>query len=138
MRRRLTLLTLPLLVVGLLVSRVSAQAPSKTIDLSGKWNVVMELSIGTSNPVLILKQDGDKITMLTCYDASFAATLDAAGYPAELQGLVLSLNGTFARLASAFERLTTFSGDLAHELRTPLQTLRGGVEGLLLRGGRYG
>ena len=62
MRRRLTLLTLPLLVVGLLVSRVSAQAPSKTIDLSGKWNVVMELSIGTSNPVLTLKHEGDKVT----------------------------------------------------------------------------
>lgn len=64
--------------------------------------------------------------------------LEAAGYPAELQGLVASLNGTLARLEAAFERLTDLGGDLAHELRTPLQTLRGGVEGMLLRGGDAG
>lgn len=33
-----------------------------------------------------MKQDGDKITMLTCYDASFAARLDAAGVDTILIG----------------------------------------------------
>ena len=33
-----------------------------------------------------MKQDGDKITMLTCYDASFAALLDGAGVDALLIG----------------------------------------------------
>ena len=33
-----------------------------------------------------MAQDGDKITMLTCYDASFAAVLDAAGVDTLLIG----------------------------------------------------
>src|ERR1019366_9889676 len=33
-----------------------------------------------------MAQDGDKITMLTCYDASFAALLDAAGVDTLLIG----------------------------------------------------
>ena len=36
----------------------------------------MRISLNTLNK---MTQDGDKITMLTCYDASFAAVLDAAG-----------------------------------------------------------
>ena len=33
-----------------------------------------------------MTQDGDKISMLTCYDASFAAVLDAAGVDVLLIG----------------------------------------------------
>ena len=36
----------------------------------------MRISLTTLNKMV---QDGDKITMLTCYDASFAAVMDAAG-----------------------------------------------------------
>src|SRR4051812_871941 len=36
--------------------------------------------------LLKMKQDGDKITMLTCYDASFAAVLDAANVDTLLIG----------------------------------------------------
>jgi len=47
-------------------STVGAQAPAPKpaagVDVSGKWNIAMELSIGTSNPVLVLKQDGTKVT----------------------------------------------------------------------------
>ncbi len=32
------------------------------------------------------------------------------------------------RLQASFERLNRFSGDIAHELRTPLHNLRGEVE----------
>lgn len=59
MRRRLALLALPLL---LLSATLSAQTPAKAVDITGKWVVVMELSIGTSNPTLTFKQEGDKIT----------------------------------------------------------------------------
>lgn len=67
MRRRLTLLlTLPLVFVALMITVASAQTPAppaaKAIDISGKWAMVLQLSIGTSNPTLVLKQDGDKIT----------------------------------------------------------------------------
>ena len=33
-----------------------------------------------------MKQEGEKITMLTCYDASFASVLDAAGVDTLLVG----------------------------------------------------
>ncbi len=67
MRRRLALLlALPLLVVGLATAAVSAQTPAapaaKVPDVAGKWTMALELSIGTSNPTLVLKQEGDKLT----------------------------------------------------------------------------
>lgn len=43
----------------------------------------MRINLTTLNKMV---QDGDKITMLTCYDASFAAVLDAAGVDTLLIG----------------------------------------------------
>lgn len=43
--------------------------------------------------------------------------------PSELAELARSLNAMLARLQGAFERLTRFSSDIAHELRTPLSNL---------------
>ena len=43
--------------------------------------------------------------------------------PSELAELAASLNAMLARLHDAFERLTRFSSDIAHELRTPLSNL---------------
>jgi two-component system heavy metal sensor histidine kinase CusS len=43
--------------------------------------------------------------------------------PVELAELAQSLNGMLARLQADFQRLTDFSSDLAHELRTPISTL---------------
>ena len=47
---------------------------------------------------------------------------DTAG-PLELQAPIQALNGMLARLEQGFERLSQFSADLAHEIRTPLHTL---------------
>lgn len=54
--------------------------------------------------------------------------LDSANYAAELQQVALTFNGMLDRLQESFERLNRFSGDIAHELRTPLHILRGEVE----------
>lgn len=43
--------------------------------------------------------------------------------PVELAELADSLNAMLARLQADFQRLTDFSSDLAHELRTPISTL---------------
>lgn len=49
--------------------------------------------------------------------------LSSAAVPAELEPLVDTLNEMLARLERSFQRLTEFSSDLAHELRTPVSNL---------------
>lgn len=47
-----------LLAIGILAAVVSAE-PAK---VAGKWNVSMELESITGHPVILLKQDGEKLT----------------------------------------------------------------------------
>lgn len=54
--------------------------------------------------------------------------------PTELQPLVLAFNAMLARLEDAFVRLSNFSADIAHELRTPLSNLMTHTEVVLSRG----
>jgi len=51
--------------------------------------------------------------------------IGAAGWPAELTALAAAFDGMLERLQQSFERLSQFSGDLAHELRTPINNLIG-------------
>ena len=53
--------------------------------------------------------------------------------PAELQQLMLAFNAMLARLEDAFVRLSNFSADIAHELRTPLSNLMTHTEVVLSR-----
>jgi two-component system heavy metal sensor histidine kinase CusS len=49
--------------------------------------------------------------------------LPADAVPAELSDLATTLNEMLARLEEAFRRLSDFSSDLAHELRSPISNL---------------
>ncbi len=49
--------------------------------------------------------------------------LAVAAVPTELAELARSLNDMLARLEEAFARLSSFSSDIAHELRTPVSNL---------------
>jgi two-component system heavy metal sensor histidine kinase CusS len=49
--------------------------------------------------------------------------LDAAQVPKELEHLVAAFNGMLDRLQHSFTRLSDFSADIAHELRTPVTNL---------------
>ncbi|WP_047283422.1 heavy metal sensor histidine kinase [Pseudomonas protegens] len=51
--------------------------------------------------------------------------LHTDGIPAEFHEPVQALNAMLARLEDSFERLSQFSADLAHEIRTPLHNLLG-------------
>ncbi|CAI07247.1 Two component sensor regulator [Aromatoleum aromaticum EbN1] len=55
--------------------------------------------------------------------ARLGERLDDADAPAEVHELVEALNGMLDRLESAFQRLSDFSADIAHELRTPVSNL---------------
>ena len=56
-----------------------------------------------------------------------------AGWPHELAPLALAFDDMLDRLEDSFTRLSQFSADLAHELRTPLANIRGEAEVALTR-----
>ena len=56
------------------------------------------------------------------------ARIPTDGLPGELSSLAATFNAMLDRLEDAFTRLSSLSADLAHELRTPINNLRGEVE----------
>lgn len=54
---------------------------------------------------------------------SLTTRLPEQALPAELADVAKAFNAMLARLEGAFERLSSFSADIAHELRTPLSNL---------------
>ncbi|CAA9246857.1 MAG: Heavy metal sensor histidine kinase [uncultured Chthoniobacterales bacterium] len=56
-----------------------------------------------------------------------------AGWPRELQPLAIAFDQMLDRLEDSFTRLSRFSADLAHELRTPIANIRGETEVALTR-----
>jgi len=56
---------------------------------------------------------------------SLSTRLSINNAPLELQQLILSFNAMLDRLADGYQRLTQFSADLAHEIRTPVGALMG-------------
>ncbi|MBS7663196.1 heavy metal sensor histidine kinase [Pseudomonas lalucatii] len=64
---------------------------------------------------------------------SLKERIPLAPVPLELQQLVSSFNAMLGRLDDAFVRLSNFSADIAHELRTPLSSLMTHTEVILSR-----
>ncbi|PPK45537.1 hypothetical protein B0G57_105245 [Trinickia symbiotica] len=59
--------------------------------------------------------------------------IDVENVPTELSALTQSLNAMLDRLHRGFERISQYTADLAHDMRTPLGNLRGSAEVALAR-----
>lgn len=59
--------------------------------------------------------------------------LNTSTWPKELRVVAMAFDTMLDRLQDAFSRLTRFSADLAHELRTPINNVRGEAEVALAR-----
>ena len=70
-------------------------------------------------PVRAIAQTAGRISA-----GQLAARIPEADVPPELAELVTAFNAMLGRLEESFQRLSEFSADLAHELRTPIHTLR--------------
>lgn len=55
--------------------------------------------------------------------SSLDQRIEAGGIPVELAEVVRTLNDMLSRLKDSFDRLSDFSSDIAHELRTPVSNL---------------
>ena len=71
--------------------------------------------------LLPLRQVTD--TMASISAERLGARLPASGLPAELMPLTAAFNAMLARLDDSFRRLSEFSSNIAHELRTPISNL---------------
>ncbi|TVP89061.1 MAG: HAMP domain-containing protein [Pseudomonadaceae bacterium] len=64
---------------------------------------------------------------------SLSERMDISGVPAELVPMVNSFNAMLARLEDAFARMSNFSADIAHEMRTPVSNMMTQTEVVLTR-----
>jgi two-component system heavy metal sensor histidine kinase CusS len=79
-------------------------------------------------PLMDITRAAERITASQLHER-----IDAAQWPQELFSLVRAFDGMLDRLEDSFNRLSQFSADLAHELRTPINNLRGEAEVALSR-----
>lgn len=86
-----------------------------TIALLGYWVMRRELQ-----PLRRMASEAAAIAPHT-----LTTRLSEQDAPQELQQLIMSFNAMLDRINEGYERLTQFSADLAHEIRTPVGALMG-------------
>jgi two-component system heavy metal sensor histidine kinase CusS len=65
--------------------------------------------------------------------STLSERIQSEGYPTEVRILAEAFNAMLERLEESFERLFRFSADIAHELRNPVNNIRGEAEVALAR-----
>lgn len=90
--------------------------------------IVMGAAITALMSYLLIWRGLGKVRSLARQAAKVTAAqlqlrLDASSAPAELRELAAAFNEVLERLQRSFDKLTQFSADLAHDMRTPLNNL---------------
>ena len=91
----------------------------------GYWLVKLGLK-----PLRYLEDEADNLR-----PENLKLRIDSHRLPMELAPLSQALNHSIARLEAAFARLSELNSDVAHELRTPVHSLRLEAENILAGGG---
>jgi two-component system heavy metal sensor histidine kinase CusS len=78
---------------------------------------------GGMRPIERIGSKAERIRATTLHER-----IAVAGLPSELRGLAETFNGMLDRLEESFRHISQFSDDVAHELRTPINNLRGEIE----------
>jgi two-component system, OmpR family, heavy metal sensor histidine kinase CusS len=78
-----------------------------------------------------LKEMAETVAQITA--TGLHQRVRSGSWPKELDHLTVALDTMLGRLEESFARLTEFSANLAHELRTPINNLRGEAEIALSR-----
>ena len=124
------------ILVGRSVSKVADELAALRWQLWGTGTLV--LAIGLFGGWLVSRRIFRPVTKIAATAAritgdNLSERIDEDLIDLELRDLARTLNGTFARLESAFDRQARFTADASHELRTPLAVIRGQAELALLR-----
>jgi two-component system heavy metal sensor histidine kinase CusS len=83
---------------------------------------------GGMRPIRNIADTAARIRAMTLHER-----IDTQGLPSELRDLAETFNGMLDRLQESFRYVSQFSDDVAHELRTPINNLRGEIEVALSR-----
>lgn len=78
---------------------------------------------GGMRPIEGISRTAERIRATTLHER-----ISTDGLPRELRGLAETFNSMLDRLEQSFAHISQFSDDVAHELRTPINNLRGEIE----------
>jgi two-component system heavy metal sensor histidine kinase CusS len=125
------------------ILQVALDVTNQQVLIAGyRWRLMIVLLGGTlfsagagiavarrgMRPMKAITQTAQRITATQLHER-----IDPARWPKELTALATAFDQMLDRLEESFTRLSQFSADLAHELRTPIHNLMGEAEVALSR-----
>lgn len=104
------------------------------LHLAGAIGVLLTFAIGFFLVRRALKPLRDMAnSAATVTSDKLHTRIEIDNVPSELQPLIVALNGMLAGLERSFQRMSQFTADLAHDMRTPIANMRGATEVALAR-----
>ncbi len=94
-----------------------------TVALFGLAVVGYQIAVIGTRPIREIAETARRIR-----STNLQERIATSGLPSELESLAGTFNQMLDRLSESFDQLSRFSADIAHELRTPVNNLRGEIE----------